>query len=98
MDEPIYGPWQIYGYRYDENGEYLGNETINVDEKDLIYPEIVYTHYYNITPMLLFPDNTSFYMEDFFDSTSFTKLIDDYNEIIDTYLNITGQERGSDEY
>lgn len=95
-EKPVYGPWIIYGSVYDENGNYVEEKTINVDEKDLIYPEIIYDHFYSITPLLLFPDNTSFYMEDFFDKTSFTKLIDDYNEIIDTYLNITGQERGND--
>lgn len=42
--------------------------------------------------MLWFPDGTSFVMEDFFDEGSFAKLIDDYNDIINTYLSITGQK------
>lgn len=50
-----------------------------------------------LDPLLIFPDQTSFRFEDFFDEDSFSKLIDDYNEIIDTYLSITGQERDDDD-
>ena len=52
--------------------------------------------YYNDTPILTFPDLTNFSFPDFFDNVSFKNLIDDYNDIINTYLSITGQER--DEY
>ena len=86
------GPWQIHGYREDDKGNYLGSVALDVDEKDVIFPDMLVDHEYDMTPVLWFPDNTSFMFEDFFDEDSFSNLINDYNEIIDTYLSITGQE------
>lgn len=85
----VLGPWKYYGYSVDdEYGEPIG---VIVAANDVIFPEIV-CHEYNIQPILWFPDGTSFAIEDFFDKDSFSRLIDDYNEIIDTYLSITGQK------
>lgn len=47
---------------------------------------------YACVPILTFPDQTSFYFHEFFDGKSFKQLVDDYNDIIDTYLKITGQD------
>ena len=83
---------RIIGYREDDKGNYLGSVALDVDEKDVIFPDMLVDHEYDMTPVLWFPDNTSFMFEDFFDEDSFSNLINDYNEIIDTYLSITGQE------
>ena len=90
-----YSDWQ---YSYDIEGpdgnyEY-GNQS--VDESELVNVEALRKVYYNDTPILTFPDLTNFSFPDFFDNVSFKNLIDDYNDIINTYLSITGQER--DEY
>lgn len=87
-----YGPWKINGWS--ESGEDI---SITVPGEDVIFPATMYEHEYCMTPLLQFPDQTSFYFEDFFDEDSFSKLIDDYNDIIDTYLSITGQERDDDD-
>lgn len=87
------GPWKIYAWN-----ETTGEEaSITVENDDVIFPEMIYEHEYMPDPLLIFPDQTSFRFEDFFDEDSFSKLIDDYNEIIDTYLSITGQERDDDD-
>ena len=84
----IWGPW---GYKlYGESGDPI---FVAVDDSKVLHPGAIYMHYYNVEPMLLFPDRTSFAMDTFFDNTSFAKLVDDYNEIIDTYLSITGQTK-----
>ena len=80
-------PWIYYGNNI-ETGESV---EVVVDDSAVITPEII-SHYYSIAPVLWFPDGTSFAVEDFFDEGSFAKLIDDYNDIIDTYLSITGQK------
>lgn len=65
---------------------------IKVDEKDVIHPaKIRYTEM-EVTPLLTFPDMTTYAFEDFFDENSFSDLINDYEEIIKTYEKITGQE------
>lgn len=87
------GPWKIYAWN-ETTGE---DASITVENDDVIFPEMVYEHEYMPDPLLIFPDQTSFRFEDFFDEDSFSKLIDDYNEIIDTYLSITGQERDDDD-
>lgn len=83
-----YGPWYCYAYNHD-NGE---SQKFPVDESAVFFPEITH-HEYDIVPVMWFPDGTSFSFGDFFDEDSFTKLIDDYNDIINTYLSITGQEQ-----
>lgn len=42
---------------------------------------------YDLMPLLVFPDLTSFAIEDYFE-TGFTRLIDDYEDIVDTYNTI----------
>ncbi len=91
-----YGDWK-YSASYEENDEYDYRE-ITVDDKDVFNPETLRRFYYEKAPLLVFPDLTSFSFEDFFDEVSFKALIDDYNDIIDTYLNITGQEKDGDRY
>jgi hypothetical protein len=81
-------PWIYYGYN--DNGE---QKEVTVCESEIVRPAAIYEHWYENMPLVMFPDNTSFAVEDYFDETSFSKLIDDYNEIIDTYLSITGQDR-----
>lgn len=87
LQTEVLSPWTYYGHNI-ETGESV---EMVVDDSDVITPELI-THYYSIAPVLWFPDGTSFVMEDFFDEGSFAKLIDDYNDIINTYLSITGQK------
>ena len=87
LQTEVLSPWTYYGHNI-EAGESV---EMVVDDSDVITPELI-THYYSIAPVLWFPDGTSFVMEDFFDEGSFAKLIDDYNDIINTYLSITGQK------
>ena len=87
LQTEVLSPWTYYGHNI-ETGESV---EMVVDDSDVITPELI-THYYSIVPVLWFPDGTSFVMEDFFDEGSFAKLIDDYNDIINTYLSITGQK------
>lgn len=78
-----WNPWHAYGY--DGNGMWT---SIEVDSSRVVRPNIVRHHYYEVQPMLVFTDLTSFMFEDFFDEISFRKLLDDCEEIIDTYENI----------
>lgn len=84
--------YYIYGYTSDYD-----TIRISIDEKDVIAPVQINEHWYELTPILYFPDMTSFYFEDFFDEGSFSKLINDYEGIIDTYLSITGQDDEEDD-
>jgi len=90
-----YGDW-YYSADIVENDEYIGYERITVDAVDVIYPSTVTRHYYDVIPLLVFPDQTSFAFEDFFDEDSFKNLFDDCRDIADTYLTITGQESHDD--
>ncbi|MDE5657286.1 MAG: hypothetical protein K2I19_09480, partial [Muribaculaceae bacterium] len=83
------GPWTYFAVDKSTPGVFRVVDVV-VDDSDVITPEIL-SHYYTISPVLWFPDGTSFAVEDFFDEESFSKLIDDYNDIINTYLSITGQ-------
>lgn len=98
--EPIknYGPWTYTGVVYDENGKYVESREVEVKDSEIVHPAAIYHHSYKVEPLLLFPDQTSFAIVDFFDENSFSKLIDDYNDIIDTYLGITGQNRDESDY
>lgn len=72
---------------------YWGNNPTEVSQEDLLFPsKIRYVEYDEIYPRLLFPDMTSYAFEDFFDEGSFKDLINDYEEIINTYESITGQK------
>lgn len=89
LQTEVMTPWTYYAIDKSTPGVCRGVEVV-VDDSEVITPEIL-THYYSISPVLWFPDGTSFAVEDFFDKESFSKLIDDYNDIINTYLSITGQ-------
>lgn len=86
-----YSDWYFYVNGEDENGNYVSDKVI-VDASKVVYPEGIRQVYYDVMPQLVFPDLTSFAADDFFDSVSFSKLIDDYNSIINSYLSITGQD------
>jgi ribosomal protein S17E len=88
-----YGPWYYVFYLYDEDDNRLKGVTVEVDESDLVYPNVIKDVSYEITPKLTFPDQTSFYFEDFFDEDTFEGLIDDGDSLVDTYYLITGQDR-----
>ena len=92
-----YSPWYFYVSLLDENGNHKGSRKIEIEESKIVHPTAIYHHYTNVEPLLFFPDGTNFAVADFFDEGSFSKLIDDYNDIIDTYLSITGQERDKPE-
>jgi hypothetical protein len=87
----VYGPWFCYVFNDEERVEK------EVDESALVWPSTITYVYYEITPSLVFPDQTSYTFTDFFDENSFGNLIDDCNDIADTYLTITGQERDYDD-
>lgn len=80
-------------WAYDESGNWtkLPIEEFDLTEKDIVRPVLRTSQYCDIEPLLFFPDGTSFYIEDYFDEISFKKLINDYNDVIDTYSEITGQ-------
>jgi len=90
----VFGPWKYTWYDYNGNGEPI---EVVVPENNVIRPSVIREHFLSATPMLTFPDLTTFMFEDFFSKISFQTLIDDYNEIINTYLTITGQEIKNDE-
>lgn len=79
---------------YDDEGNW---NKVTVNEDDVLFPQTLRKIEYETMPVLVFPDMTSFALEDFFDEDSFSRLIDDYNDIIDTYLDLTGQERDNDD-
>lgn len=93
----------LFYVNQNDKGYYISTYTadddwspIYLDEKDVFSPTVINEHWYELTPILYFPDMTSFYFEDFFDEGSFSKLINDYEDIIDTYLSITGQDEEED--
>lgn len=49
-----------------------------------------YIDYFN-TPLLVFPDLTSYAIEDYFNETNFGTLVDDYDAIIDDYYDVVGR-------
>lgn len=92
-----WGPWhfEMYPANYDDDEwdeEKYRPITVEVDASEVIQPTLMRNHYYEIAPLLVFPDLTSFMFEDFFDEDSFESLINDYDDIIDTYLSVTGQD------
>lgn len=93
--EEVLGDWYYYKYK-ETDDEYLSGEVI-VNPSNLIWPETIRYYYCESAPVLVFPDLTSFAFEDYFTEDSFSKLIDDYNDIIDTYFSVTGQERDNDD-
>lgn len=87
-----YDNWAYLDWDYEKNEEY----SIYVDESKVIVPTSITRMYYETTPVLTFPDLTSFYFEDYFTKSAFKGLIDDYDAIIDSYYDITGQDRYDD--
>jgi hypothetical protein len=81
-----YSPWKYTAYDTDtwESVEFT------VEDSDVIIPNASTEVYYELTPKLMFPDLTSFVFDDYFTESAFESLIDDYDEIIDSYYSITG--------
>ena len=98
--DPVTNEWKVIGYSdwyysgeiYNEENDYYDWVQVTVPESSIIHPELILEKRYELMPVLVFPDLTSFAFEDYFDEVSFKKLIDDYNDIIDTYNSITGQD------
>lgn len=88
-----YGPWHYT--IYDEN-DWENCEDVEVAADKVIFPKVINKVEYTISPVLTFPDLTSFAFEDFFDESSFKTLIDDYDDIISTYDTIVGNDRDDD--
>lgn len=63
------------GYWDDEKDEWVEHTYNNVYK------------YFEIMPLLVFPDLTTFAIEDYFEN-GFSKLVDDYDDIVDTYNSI----------
>ncbi len=88
--------WKDWTYDvsvYNPETESYDYESIAVNADDVIHPETVTEMSYEARPLLTFPDQTSFAINIFFDKLSFKKLIDDVNEIVDSYFSITGAAR-----
>lgn len=85
----IYGPWHYT--IYDENN-WDNIEYVEVAEDKVIFPKVLNIVDYTISPVLTFPDLTSFALEDFFDESSFKTLINDYEDIISTYDTIVDRD------
>lgn len=87
--------WTFSMYKLDANGDIDYSQdpiTVTVDPSEVIKPTIMRQHYYECIPVLVFNDMTSYKFEDFFDETSFQDLINDYDEIINSYRSVTGQD------
>lgn len=84
-----YGDWKYMGYDYETGEEY----SITFDADKVMCPTSRIEVWSETTPVLTFPDLTSFYFEDYFTESAFKGLIDDYDDIIDSYYNITEQKR-----
>lgn len=87
--------WTFDMYKLDANGgmDYSQEPiTVTVDPSEVLQPTIMREHYYECMPVLVFNDMTSYKFEDFFDETSFQDLINDYDEIINSYRSVTGQD------
>lgn len=85
----VYSNWYYNKYNY-TNYEW---EEIPVAEDKVFKPTTIIIKDSSLTPTLIFPDRTSFIIEDFFDEDSFSKLINDYEDIIDTYYSIIGDDK-----
>lgn len=83
-----FGPWYYTAY----TETYDDSENIEVAESQVYFPKLVTHTFYNLTPVLAFPDLTSFAFEDFFTEDSFKALINDYEDIISTYETIVGRD------
>lgn len=94
VDDKEVAVWSDWHYDvYDENGEY---SSVIVEDKDVIHPSAIIDEYYGFNPVIVFPDLTTYSMGEYFTETAFKSLVDDINDIIDTYFTITGQDRNND--
>ena len=84
---------EIDDYKYYRESQYVYNEETGFwEEVPLENPYWEQYMYLELQPLLVFPDMTSFAIEDYFTATSFETLVNDYNAIIDTYYTISGNE------
>lgn len=83
-----YGPWTYTAYS--DTGD--DSMEIEVDSSAVYFPSVINYLSYNLSPVIAFPDLTSFAFEDFFTEDSFKKLIDDYEDIISIYDTIVGRD------
>ncbi len=82
----------VYKNSTDNWYAYINGEEVVVDPANVVYPSKIIYEESEIAPRLTFWDMTSYAFEDFFDESTFTPLINDYDNIIDTYETITGQK------
>ena len=83
--------WFIEGY-HTETGE---SKKITVSEKDVFFPAMTRRIYHESEPVLIFPDMTIFAFGDYFTNDSFSKLVDDYKDLINLFkeiCNITDED------
>lgn len=92
-DPMQFGPWY---YTIEDDEDWERNEDVVVSADKVIFPKVINEKEYTVSPILTFPDLTSFAFEDFFDETSFKTLINDYDDIISTYDTIVGREDNDD--
>ena len=84
---------EIDDYKSYIDSHYVFNEETGLwEEVPLENPYWEQYMYIELQPLLVFPDMTSFAIEDYFTATSFETLVNDYNAIIDTYYTISGNE------
>lgn len=89
-----YLTWDINeeSYSYESDGYYDPEKQEWVERN---HTEI--NIHYDTMSKLTFPDLTSFAIEDYFNGTDFSRLVDDYDSIIDTYYQLSGNTRPQDE-
>lgn len=76
-------------YYYDVwNDETSQADRVEVKDSIVLHPAVFRYMEYEIHPLLMFPDMTGYDFEDFFDEASFTKLIDDCEDIVDVFNTI----------
>lgn len=81
-------------YSYEGDNEVKHEYT----ENQLVMPNVIKHLNYEIQPVLLFPDGTSYVFGDFFDEDSFRKILDDVDEIIDVYDSFVIQDTPSERW
>lgn len=87
-DEDLDDRWYDEDWQWDdEKGDYIQ-----------VNPHWVQYIYYGEMPLLVFPDLTTFAVEDYFNEKNFATLVNDYNAILDTYYAISGNKKENDEY
>lgn len=91
----MWNDWHVDVYPMDKDGnmDYSSAQSATFPDSEVLRNSVTINRYYEVSPVITFNDLTSYSFTDFFDETSFTKLIDDYNDLIDTYFSITGQQR-----